>query len=668
LKPGDIITITYAKEGLERQPFRVVKLVPGRNYETVQITAQWHDDAWYTDSNGAVGGSGVLSAQTGLPRPLIGSVIDPNGVDQFGIVETPIETADGAASVDLAVAFTVPAYPVPASAAIPIVGVSPTVTTTGGALSGGQNFYYALTAVDSHGTESGLSFVVSASTSTGTNTNKVQLTGLSFSPLTAGFNVYRGLNPSALLRIASNVAVTSTFTDNGATALLMAPPDPNYNHANFYWRWELSPEVPATSATATTITNTSLGMTVNNFQNALVRISRGKGAGQERAVTANDASTITVTPAWTVMPDTTSYFTVAESTWTFGAIATASPAHLQVPNRGGARVEVSGRSANALDQESSYALNPLTSVVIGGSGTDGGIPPQPVFALTAGGQGTVELVGVSFATLTNTNTITAGSLTLFYWDELTSPSADALAVAVNATTTSLTLSSLSAAQLNDLLQIECELVQVTAIAGAMLTVQRGVHASAAASHSAGVPIYLLSRKAAIIPFVSGFFGSPASGSYSYSMFLPDIRIAAAEFFVTNAIGNGPVDLISYASLADGGIRTMSGGQITIQVEGYLGVETDAAPSYVMEAAYAVRDISAVLLTAPSGGAVTLQLRTGSTVFATLTILSGQTVSNTVNGFGLAPLVAGAQVHLDVTSVPGGAGTLPGQDLTVTIRL
>ena len=670
LKPGDIVTVTYEKEGLERQPFRVVKLAPGKNYETVLVTAQWHNDAWYTDAGGAVGGSGVQSAQVGLPKPLIGSVIDAHGIDQFGIVETPIETADGAASVDLAVSFTAPAAPAPSGAAIPLVSFNPTVATTGGTLGGGQNFYYAVTSVDSHGTESGLSFIVMASTPAGTNTNEVQITGLSFSPGTAGFNVYRGSNPSALFRIASNVAVAATHTDTGATAQLQGPPDPNYDHANFYWRWELSPEAVATSASATTIANTALGMTPNNFQNALVRITRGTGAGQERAITANSASTITVTPAWTVTPDTTSYFTIAESTWTFGAAATVSPAHLQIPNRGGSPVEISGRSANALDQESASALNPLTSWEIGGSGTDSGIPPQPAFALSAGGQGTVELVGVSFTTLVNTNTIAAGSLTLFYWDELTSPSTVALASAAAATGTTLTLSAASSALVDDLVQIESEIVAVTAIAsgGLTLTVQRGVHGSTAAAHLAGVTVYALERKTAVIPFVNSFFGTPASGSFAYSMFLPDIRIAAAEFFVTNVIGNSPVNLVSYASLADGGIRTMAGGQITIQVEGYLGVETDAVPPYVMESAYAMRDVSAVVLNAPSGGALTVQVRSGSTVFATLTIPNGQSVSNTIDGFGLAPLVAGAQIHLDVMSVPGGANTLPGQGLTVTIRL
>jgi hypothetical protein len=278
------------------------------------------------------------------------------------------------------------------------------------------------------------------------------------------------------------------------------------------------------------------------------------------------------------------------------------------------------------------------------------------------------MVGVSFTTLTNTHTVTAGSLTLFYWDELTSPSSITLASAAGATDTTLTLSAVSSAQVNDLVQIESELVQVTAIAGATLTVQRGVHGSTAAAHALGAVVYDLERKAAVVPFVSGFFGSPASGSYSYSMFLPDIRIAAAEFFVTNAIGNSPVNLVSYASLADGGIRTMSGGQLNLQVEGYLGVQTDAVPPYVMEAAYAIRDVSAVVLDAPSGGAVTVQVRSGSTIFAALTIPDGQTVSNTVDGFGLAPLASGAQIHLDVTAVPGGSGTLSGQDLTVTIRL
>ena len=55
------------------------------------------------------------------------------------------------------------------------------------------------------------------------------------------------------------------------------------------------------------------------------------------------------------------------------------------------------------------------------------MPPTPVFGLNLAGQGTIDLVGISFTDLTNTHTISAGTLTLFYWNELNSPSTFTLA-------------------------------------------------------------------------------------------------------------------------------------------------------------------------------------------------------------------------------------------------
>jgi len=46
------------------------------------------------------------------------------------------------------------------------------------------------------------------------------------------------------------------------------------------------------------------------------------------------------------------------------------------------------------------------------------------------GGGTVELSGVSFTDLTNTRTISAATLTMYYWDELQGTPAIALASAV----------------------------------------------------------------------------------------------------------------------------------------------------------------------------------------------------------------------------------------------
>jgi hypothetical protein len=673
LAPGDLIAITYIKEGWTRQPFRVVRLAPGANYQTVAITAQRHDDAWYTSGGAsAAGGRRRGVAESGLPRPLVGTVTDANGLNQFGITETVTPTGEGPHVVTLAAAFAPPAQPMPAGAWIPLVSLSAQTASTGGTLAGGQTLYYALSAVDAGGNESGLSFAVRAKIPSGTNTNAVTLAGLSFSPGTASFRVYRGASPVELLRIATGVAVGATFTDTGLSSANQGPPDENYNHANFYWRLELQPEVSAGIHSPTTIGNPTLGMLADEFKGALVRVMRGQGARQERAVLSNTTTTLTVAPAWTVEPDASSYFTVAEGTWKLGGVGIGSPVEFEVPNRPGATVQASGRSANVRDEESAYELNPLTRWQIGGGGggVDTDTPPKPVFGLNLAGQGTVELVSVGFQTLVNTATISAGTLGLFYWDELASPTGHTLSAAIDATEATISIAPAGTAAIGTLVQMEGEIVEVTQVlgGGTQYVVERGAYESTAAAHAAGTLVYHLTRGIFVVPFAKGFFGSPASGSFSYPIFLPDVRIGAAELFMTNAVGNGPTGKGSFGVLLDQGLRTLSGGQISIQVEGYLAIQDDAAPALVLEESHAARDISAVVREAPSGGPIQLRLRQGAVVYCTLTIGDGATASNVVNGFGLPKLASGALVNLDVTAVPGSANTLPGRDLTVTVRL
>src|SRR5579875_1161270 len=673
LAPGDIITVTYVKEGLERQPFRVVRLMPGQNFQTLKVTAQWHDDEWYTTGNASTTGVGRQPAGgVGLPRPLVGSVIDSDGIDQFGITETSTEASDGSFTISLSAAFHPPAKPAATGVSIPLLSLNAAVSPTGGTLAGGQTLYYAISALDGSGGESALSFVVPATIPAGSNTNTVTLSSLSFSSTTAGFNVYRGWNPQELLLIASNVAAGATYTDTGAAPQLQGPPDGNYDHANFYWRLELQPEAPAQIYSPTTIGNNGLGMLANEFAGALVRITRGTGAAQERAVIANTATTITVSPAWTIEPDATSYFVVANSTWNFGGLSATSPAVIQVPNQHGVTVQITGRSANALNQESAPDLNPVTRWQIGGAaggGVDADVPPAPAFGLSLGAQGTVDLTGIGFTDLTNTHTISAGTLTLFYWNELSSPTSFSLAAGISATDTTITLNAAGPSGIDDLIQIEGEIVEVIAVqnGGSQFQVSRGSHGSTATAHSAGALVYPLQRDVTIVPFVEDFFGSPASGSYSESIFLPDVRIGAAEFYVTNVHGNSPSTGVSFGGTADQGLRTLAGGQLSIQVEGYLAIQTAAAPPLIVESSLAARDIFAVVGEAPSGGPVQLQLRQGSTIYCTLTIPDGATISNSVDGFGLPPLSGGNQVLLDILSVPTASGT-PGRDLTVIIRL
>lgn len=677
LRPGDIITLTYLKEGFERQPFRVTKIVPGVNYRTATITAQIHDDDWYNDANGIIGRDFRTRRRSpygiGVPRPLAGLVRDEYGEAQFEIHETSAESTDGRMAVHLEAGFSASANNVRADLSIPTLSLTGAVETSGGTLAGGQTIYYAVSATDGAGNESSLSFVVRATIPSTGDTNKVTLREISLGSGATGFHVYRGKSPMQLARVASECPIAREFTDSGLASGLDAPPDENFDHANFYWRLELQPECGVTIHGADTIGDESVEMLSNELRGAVVRITRGRGAGQERGVLSNTTTTLTLATAWTVEPNATSHFVVSESSWHFGALGRTSPVEFEVPNRDSATVHISGRSANTHDVECPYELSPLTRWRIGGAAgaqLDMDMPGLPTFGLIPCGQGMVELAGVAFEEMTNTRTISAGTLSLNYWDELASPTTKKLAAAVGETDSYVDLNSAGGTQAGDLIQIGSEILEVeeTLSSGTRYKVKRGAHGSPAESHAVDAPIYHLARKIFILPFSRDFFGSPSSGSYSCPIYLPEARIASAELFVTNGKGNSPTAVKHFTGTTSEGLRTLSGGQISIQVEGFLAIHSDAAPALVMDAPHSMRDLFAVVGEAPTGTSVELRLRQNEDEICRLTIPTGGTQSNVVNGFGLPPLQAQALMHLDILSVGQTSDTTPGRDLTVIVRL
>jgi Putative phage tail protein len=673
IQPGDIIGLTYLKEGFNRQPFRVIGIAPGTNYRTAAITAQIHNDTWYSDTNGQTPNNGRREPDSslGLPRPLIGSVVDTNGNVQFGIVETSSGETDGGLTVQANVSFFSPPAPAINQIGIPLVDFAPTFGTNG-TLAGGQTLYYAFSAVDAAGDESGLSFVVPASVPAGGNTNSVTITGLSFSSATIAFHVYRGPNPSELFRVASSQAVSAQFTDTGLAEQLASPPDPNYDHANFYWRMELQPEYPATLHSATTVGNDTLQMIVNGNRGAVVRITRGRGESQERAVQSNTGTILTLTSAWDTQPDATSFFAIAESGWHFGATGGTSPVQFAIPNRAGATVQITGRAANANDNESPSELATVTRWVIGGAGTGGSdadVPPAPTFGvgLVPNRGGYLEVGGIGFPALTNTQTITAATFTLHYFDEIPGQPNTQLSAGIQAADQIINLTVAGGAQAGSYIQVELEIMRVDGVlnGGTQYQVTRGMHGTTAVAHASQTVIYPLQSKVVIASFASDFFGSRASGGWALPVLLPDARVASAELFVTNSRGNSPTTAVAVTRTIDSGLRTLSGGQYSIEVEGFLAIENGAAPDLVIEATHTVRDIYAVVRQAPSDTPIQLQLNQNGAFFCTLTIPVGALISGPQDGFPLPPLAAGARITLDVTSV---GQTNPGSDLTVIIRL
>lgn len=670
LKPGDLITITYAKEGFQRQLFRIVRLAPGLNYRSITITAQIHEDQWYVGGDGSlgvIGGGRQPAIEAGLPRPLAGVSFDDEGFSQFEIEETPIETADGSYEVSLSVAFATPTRPSKNAPPIPLMSLAPQVNLSGGALKGGRSVYYAISAISENGEESSLSFVARATLAASSDTNSVTLHDLSFAPQTASFNVYRGPNPTQLLRVAQAESLAEQWIDSGVDEELAAPPDPNYHHANFYWRLELLPETSGDVHSENTIGNESLAMLPNEYRSKLVRICAGKGRGQERLILSNTETALTLSTKWDTEPDATSLFVVVEPTWNFAALTETSPVTFRVPNRERAVIHVSGRSANVHDRECSYELSPLTRWTIGGAAADNEVAQAPIFGLNSAGQGTCEISGVGFTDLSNTRSITAGSLTLHYWNELAGPTNIMLSAGISAEDSILHLTEEGSFTPGMIVQIGSELVSADEISEdhLQLMVQRGAMGTVPEIHEAGAKVWSLQRKAFVLPFVKGVFGTPASGSYSQMLIVPDIRIVAAELYVTNVKGNSQVGVSTYSSLADGGIRTLSGGQFSMQVDGPLAVQSDAVPQLSVESPHSVRDIFATVTEPSTGGSIDVRITRDGESYCDLTIPEGATLSDPVDGLTLPPLGGDWKLGLDILS----AGTdRPGAGLTVTIRL
>ena len=669
IRPGDLITVTYLKEGFVRQPFRVQKMAPGTNHRITKITAQIHQDSWYADSNGqalsASGGRRQGSAGAGVPNPLLGDQLDGNGDIQYGVQESATTAADGTAQASVQVSFVVPSTVAVNGPQIPMVDLAATVAA-GGTLQGGQTLYYGIAGVDAAGNEGGLSFLVRAVTVS--DGSSVTIGGLSFSPGTTGFRVYRGISPAQMFRIASLDALAAQFTDTGLSKQLAGPVDVNFDHATFYWRMELQPESATTIYGNTAIGNDALQMTINRYQNAIARITRGRGAGQEREIAGNSATTLTLALPWTVNPDASSHFVVAEGGWQFGAVTQTSPVQFAIPNRAGETVEILGRSANAASVECAAENSIVSRWQIGGSGsTDSDVPPTPYFGLSAGQRGgTVEVSGVSFTDLGNTHTVSSATLTMHYWDEFGERPTLLLLNALGAADTAADLASAGSATAGSLIQIEGEVLRVDSVenGGTRYQLTRGLHGSTAGAHAASTPVYALQDRTAIAPFPSNFFGSPYSGSWSFAVTLPDVRIASAELFATNARGNSPTKAICLTSTADSGLRTLSGGQYSLQVEGYLAVQQGATPALVVDTTHSVRDVFAVMGTVADAD-VQVRVDVNGAAYCTLTIPAGQTTSAAADGLATGPLASGSRVTLSILTV---GQTYPGADLTVLIRL
>jgi hypothetical protein len=676
LRPGDIVAVTYQREGLLRQPFRILRIEPTENYGSVKLTAQVHDDDWYLalreGSDEAALRWRISGALAGIPRPLSGKIRDELGDDAFLIREMPQSSDDGSGMLTLIVGFTPPRAAGNGITGIPIVGAAE-VEPDGGSLIGGKTLYYAISGADGAGNETEMSFFVEANLPAGHTQCRVLLNDIALPEHSTRLHVYRGYGPETLKLIADLPGPVSMYEDLGAPAGTIPPPDNNYSHANFYWRFESLPETPANIFAADEIGSHNLALLGNEFTTCSVAIVRGKGAGEERSILSHDGTTIRVTSPWTEMPDASSVFVVCEPSWHGGSSATGDSVSLLVPNRAGMTIQVTGRAANVRNVESPPEQALVTRWRLdgtSGAGLDADVPGEPTLAISTMGDGFVEVGGIGFSSLANTRSIQAGTLTLHYRNELTNTSHPRLQSGIDAGDSMIVLQSSPPVSENQIVLLEKELVRVieSQEAGNLWRVERSCFRTESSEHAAGSQAALLERRTVVLPFVRGFFGSAASGSFSNEVFIPDVCIEGAEFFVTNKFGDSPTHLVSFTNTSDVGLRTLSGGQYCIQLGGLLAAESTIAPPLIIDATHSVRDICATVQEAPQLEPVLLRLRVDGASYCDLEILPASTRSNTVSGVNVPPLTVNSAITADIVSVGTAANSTPGRDLTITIRL
>lgn len=673
VRPGDIITLTYAKEGLVRQPLRVTEMSLSLNSRLIRIVGQWHEDSWYSDLSDALSGQGTQpAANVQVPRPLMGpNLVTGDVLSDFGISESLSERSDGGVTDTLSISYVVPTRTPSMTVSLPLLSLSPTYNAGAGSING--TYYYAVSCVDSSGLESEPSFTIVASIPNDAENSSVVVTNLSFPPNATAFHVYRGKSPQLLYRIASDQPIALSFTDFGNLAPLpIGPVDPSYDHANFYYRLELAgPELTAAS-TANSISISDPNFVTSQFVGQHCRLISGTGAGQECQITANTETTLTVSPPWSVMPDGSTEFVVTEASWRFGAVAAASPAQFEVPNQGGTWIEISGRAANVRNAECSADLCPITRWVLGGgAGVNGGdteVPPKPSFQFAAIGAGNVQVSDVSFPTLVDTVTIVAGTLEIVFGSALQLIADTSLAAPLDISSTELTLADASTFGNGSTLQVGSELLIISGPpTNNTVQVSRGALGSTAAIHSTGDAVWKLERNVFILPYAKGFFENPESAHYSHVLPLPDVRIVSAQLYMTNSQGDGQAQSLCFSQLPTNGLHTYSGGQMSMQVAGILGVQQNATPPLLVDANHEIRGVQAYLGTAATGGPVQLAILQNSTQLCTVTFANDST-TGVADAPPSSPLIAGSLIQLNVTNVPAGAGTTPGRDLTLAILL
>jgi hypothetical protein len=673
MQPGDIITLTSSDYELSRAPFRVLRLSPGLNFETVAVLAQTHDDGWYGPGTAVSSSStGWPSAvNSGTPLPIAGYTYTAENGHMFDVQESSGVLADGGAKELLMVRFRPPRQQV-AALSTPGIKLPATIASGGMLKPGAKALYYAATALNSAGEESRLSQIVQVVTGAVETSFSVTINGLTAPKDATGLRIYRGESAFDLLYLDNVAANLVSWTDHGDDVSPMRPPDPRYDHADFYWREELTGQLAIQSLPNGAIQVPAGGYDVDRFAGSALTVVTGTAKGWQGTVASNSDTTFnTVEP----LPDGLAAgdeIAIADESWRLAGRSYGDQITWEAPNSAGLTLQIMGRSCTASGLEAPAEQSFLSRyTLIGGSGSlmDSRVPPPPESILEAPADGTLVLRNLTTETLTGTNTISEAILATYSNDETSPAMSFALSASLAPDSLTLPLADVSSLPTNTYVQIDVEIICVNEVTkdGTARWINRGIAGSTATAHSAGAAGVILERVLHTVPLGAGFFANPAHTDFQYKFLFPNRRVAGAELYLSNARGTGPGQEICYLGNGSSGLRTFEGAAFILQASGVLSVERDAANSVSTDRVRIVRDIQARVDSAPSGGSITVEVKANGNPVATLTVSEGTIESKAFCPPGTLALAEGTKLNLDITSVPQGLNTFSGKNLSVQIR-
>jgi hypothetical protein len=673
MQPGDIIAITSSAHELSRAPFRVLRLSPGLNFETVTVLAQAHDDGWYG------GGDAVSSSSTGWPStvnsgtpfPIAGYTYTAADGHAFNVSESSTSLTDGGSNELLVVQFRPPRQQV-ASLPAPGIGQSAAITAGGTLKADTKVLYYAVTALDSAGVESRVSQIIQVVTGSVETGFSVTLSGLAAPAGATALRIYRGESVFDLLYLSDIDASLQSWTDQGSDVSPMRPPDPRYEHADFYWRAELTGRIPVDSVSNETLVVPDGGYETDQFAGSTLVVVSGSSKDWQTTVVSNTKTTFTTVdplPAGLAAGDSV---VVTDSSWCLAGRSYCDQITFEAPNRAGLSIQIIGRSSTADGMEAPIEQSFLGRyTVIGGAGSlmDSRVPPQPTYLIEAPADGSILLHDITTDTLTGTTTAKEAILVTYSNDETAPLTTFSLAASLGQGDVTLPVAGAPTLPQDTCVQIDSEIIGINELTkdGAARWIDRGIGGSSVAAHAAGVTGVVLERNLHTVPLGAGFFANPTHIDFQYRLLFPNRRLAAAELYLSNTKGTGPGQDACFLQNGQSGLRTFEGGTLVLQSSGVLSIERDAATSVSIDRVRIIRDVQAFVDSPPSGGALDIVVKANGTPIATLVIPGGGTQSGAFVPASTLALSEGTKVNVDISAVPQGTSTFSGKNLSVQIR-